>query len=122
MRSSFVLVLIFVVRLAWVLAAIAGAAAYFGSAAPVALHIGLGALVALALLLLALGSHATPRTMSRLAVAVALLLPAAGLLQEGMLATSLPRVLPVIHLLLALAAIALAEMLAARLRRANAQR
>jgi hypothetical protein len=111
--------LILTMRIAWVLAALAGVLTWFGYC-PLFLHICPGLLAAFSLLWLALSAHRLAPRPALAALAVAVLLPVAGLLQEGALESSLPpSILPLCHLVLALAAIALAEILAAKLRKAS---
>ena len=115
MSSSTSRILVMVVRLAWVVALVIGVLLLTGRDLGLAAHILPGSLVALSLLTLGLAARATTPVPALIAIVVALLLPAAGLMQLTA-SDAAAHAFQGIHFLLALASIAFAEILGKKLR------
>jgi len=108
-------VLVMLARLAWVIALIIGVLIYGGHTLRIEFHVIPGAIVAFSLIGLALMARPVAGFLSVIGVLVALLLPVVGLLQLTDV-DSLKPSLTGVHILLALASIALSEILAKKLR------
>ncbi len=115
----------FVLRIAGLLALVLGILFWSGNATQlVPIHMLLGFLVVLALLVIGIGQALTSAgswMVAALAILVAILLPIIGLTQNSLMLNPSHWVIQVTHLLVAVIAIGLGEMGAARYRRATAR-
>lgn len=105
-------------RACWVLGVLSGVALLFGVAVPVAAHMVLGAVMELLLLLLAVQAARCAPVMAAAGFLVALLLAACGWVQYDPALLGGVALMPemVAHVLLAVAAMGLSEMMAKKIR------
>lgn len=120
-----VLILQMIIRILWVANLVLGILFWTGNASGlVMLHETLGLVIAVCLLILSVLAMGRARAfgLGAAGVIVAVLLPVVGMGQVDVLAGSTHFVVEIVHVLVAVAAIALAEMLGLRCRRVLAPR
>ena len=112
-----------IVRIAWVIAVLLGLSFWTGRAlAPVSVHMTFGGLVALSLAILSIlaMTHRVRPPVAAIALLWAIATVVVGTVQDWWVGAGSHVLIEVVHLVLGVGAIGLAEMLAAGLRRSSA--
>ena len=103
------------IRLVWVVSIVSGALLYFHYAVPLKLHMYLGFLIAFLMIVLAVQGFKRVAGLASMTVLVAILLPVIGIVQLTKIGSPSLALWQVLHVVIGVAAIGLAEVLGKRL-------